>query len=517
MIPARRLLAIASGIVLSFGFAPLEWWGAAILGVAAFTLVIRGSRSLRGSYLDSFLFGLGFFLPLLTWVRPPGTDAWIALAIYQAAIFAIQGPLTFVLLRSRWWPVLAATAWVTQEAIRSRVLFGGFPWGRLAFSQADAPTLHWAQVAGAPGVSLVTALAGTLLAGALVWIGRFLLAAPGDLTSRRSALVRTAGLVLVSGLALVAGHTVPLMKVGQDRLTIAMVQGNVPRLGLNAFEQRAAVLRNHVNETIALADAVRLGTQPRPDIVIWPENSSDIDPLITEEAFTAIERAVHAIRAPILVGAVLNGRTDSNGNLVTVRNAGIVFNVDGSTSQPYVKRHPVPFGEYIPFRSFFGTFIGRLSLIPYDFEKGRLPGDLRIGPITIGDVICFEVAYDGIVRDAVNGGGEVIVVQTNNATFGRSSETRQQLAMSRVRAVEHHRTTLVSATSGISAIIEPSGRVLRESQIFTPDLLVASIPVLTSRTVADRVGATPEWVVVGLCLLLIVGLIRQVVTGRKVA
>jgi apolipoprotein N-acyltransferase len=164
----------------------------------------------------------------------------------------------------------------------------------------------------------------------------------------------------------------------------------------------------------------------------------------------------------------------------------------------YVKRHPVPFGEYIPFRSLAHAVTSKVDLVPRDFARGHRPGVLDVGPVRLGDVICFEVAYDGVVRDAVRGGGRLVVVQTNNATFGRSGETSQQLAMGRLRAVEHGRAVLVAATSGVSAVIAPDGRVVERSRVFTRDLLVQRVPVRSGETLATRVGAWPELL---LCLL----------------
>lgn len=507
MTAARRLLAVLSGVVLSFAFAPVASWGASIVAVALVTLVLRWSPSARSAYLDALLIGLGFFVPLLVWVRQPGVDAWLALAAYQAAIFALIGPMSSrVFSVSRAWPVLAAMCWVGEEWIRDRFLFGGFPWGRLAFAQADAPTLHWASWGGAPLLTFITALAGCLLAAALVSLGRALTPAPGDVLRTLRPLAGGAGLLAACGLVLASGHAIPLQDDTGDPLRVAVVQGNVPRLGLDAFAQQAAVLKNHVTATIAEAKYINAARLQKPDLYIWPENSSDIDPFVEPAAAELITSAARAASVPILVGAVLDGKVDEDGNLLTVRNSGVVWNPDGTTGALYVKRHPVPFGEYVPFRDVLGKVIGRLALIPHDFEHGKSPGVMLIGPTVLGDVICFEVAYDGIVRDVVNGGGKVLVVQTNNATFGRGSESTQQLQMSRIRAVEHNRAVVVSATSGISAVISPRGEIEQQTAIFTRKVLVADLPQISSRTVADHVRDLPEHALTALLALCLLGL-----------
>ena len=164
----------------------------------------------------------------------------------------------------------------------------------------------------------------------------------------------------------------------------------------------------------------------------------------------------------------------------------------------------MPFGEYIPYRSLVRKITSRVDLVPRDFAQGNEVGVLDVGPVRLGDVICFEVAYDDLVRDVVTGGGRLLVVQTNNATFGRSGETEQQLAMGRLRAVEHGRTLLVAATSGISAVIAPDGELVDDAPVFTQKVLVQDVPVRDDRTLATRVGAWPE---AALALLGLAGLV----------
>jgi apolipoprotein N-acyltransferase len=277
-------------------------------------------------------------------------------------------------------------------------------------------------------------------------------------------------------------------------VTVAVVQGNVPRLGLDFNAQRSAVLRNHAAATHELAAAVREGRLPAPDLVVWPENASDLDPYTDGQAAEVIDDAVRDVGVPVLVGAVTDGPGDK------ISNRGIVWDPQAGPGDSYVKRHPVPFGEYIPLRSAVRLVTKKVDLVPRDFASGEEAGVLRVGPATLADVICFEVAYDGVVRDAVSGGGRLLVVQTNNATFGRSGETTQQLAMGRLRAVEHGRAVVVAATSGVSAVIAPDGELLDRSEVFTRDLLVERVPLRSARTWATRLGVLPELLLSGLAL-----------------
>jgi apolipoprotein N-acyltransferase len=183
-----------------------------------------------------------------------------------------------------------------------------------------------------------------------------------------------------------------------------------------------------------------------------------------------------------------------------VSNTGIVWDPVTGPGERYVKRHPVPFGEYIPMRSLVRRVTSKVDLVPRDFVAGTRVGVLDVGPVRVGDVICFEVAYDDLVRDVVTGGGRLLVVQTNNATFGRSGETSQQLAMGRLRAVEHGRAVLVAATSGISAVIAPDGRLVQSAPVFTREVLSAQVPTRTGTTLATRLGALPELLLSGLAV-----------------
>ncbi|OHV45536.1 apolipoprotein N-acyltransferase [Pseudofrankia sp. BMG5.36] len=544
----RAVAALAAGVALYLAFPPVGAWPLAPVAVAAFTLLVRGRR-LWSAYRVAFLFGLGFFLPLLRFVSFVGEDALVALAIGEAAILALAGPATVLALRLRASYAWAAVAcvWVAQEAVRGRAPFGGFPWGRLAFSQPDGPYTPLAAVAGAPAMTFAVAATGALLALALHTLattGRAALATrlgvpdvtapPGPATSptgpaavpaQRSgdgdtrtgrhgrARVLALGAALpAAGIAALAavGLAVPLPTAAQDgTLRVAAIQGDVPEPGgLDALGEKFQVTRNHVDETLRLTADVDAGRTPRPDLVVWPENSSDVDPFADPRAAALLDEAARAVGTPILLGAVLDGPGAGH-----VRNAGLVWTADGWAGQLYVKHRPVPFAEYLPGRALLQKVITRFATeMPNDFVHGTGPAVLPAAGTTIGDVICFEVAYDGNVRDSVDQGARLIVVQTNNASFGRKGESQQQLAMTRIRAVEHGRATIQVSTSGQSAIITPDGTILAQTGLYEPGILSAELPLRTGRTLADRVGAIPEAVASALAAAAIMA---GIATGRR--
>ena len=237
--------------------------------------------------------------------------------------------------------------------------------------------------------------------------------------------------------------------------------------------------------------------------MVWPENASDIDPLRNADAAAVINQAVDAIDAPLVLGAVLlePGTNVSNASLMYLPGKGLTAR--------YVKQHPVPFAEYIPYRSFFRRLNDKVDLVRSDFVAGKGPGVFRVpaahgGTIAAGAIICFEVAYDGLMRDTVNHGANIVLVQTNNATFGFTDESVQQLAISRIRAIEHGRSIVHISTVGVSAMITPDGAAHQVTSLFTPVLLAADLPLRTDRTVADRLGVWPEGLAVGGLAMMVV-------------
>ena len=214
------------------------------------------------------------------------------------------------------------------------------------------------------------------------------------------------------------------------------------------------------------------------DFVVWPENATDIDPFRDAQARSQIDEAVRAAGVPVLVGAVV----DAPGDPSRVANSGIVWDPQTGPGDRYVKRHPVPFGEYVPMRSVLGPLVDRFRLVPRDFIAGTDVGVLSIAGVLVGDVICFEVAYDALVRDTIDGGAQMIVVQTNNATYGGTAQLDQQIAMSRVRAVEHGRPVVVAATSGISAVVDADGSIRSAAGDGGSAVLIESITPSSERT-----------------------------------
>ncbi|CAM4298021.1 apolipoprotein N-acyltransferase [Nocardia ninae] len=542
----RSVSAILAGLLLFGSFPPRPWWFLAPLGITVLTLTVRGSGRLRGGFGYGLLAGLAFFVPLLPWTGIyVGPLPWLALSTVCAVYIGLFGLMARLLGRMPGWPLWVALAWATAEWARSSFPFGGFPWGRLAFGQADGWFLSLASLGGAPLVSFAVALTGTGAAALVsaVWSTRQprhfttgsddvrlesnnAASAEGvsarssdiashspdqtskiaDTPSARTAVITAAATsVLMPVAGLLLSSALPDPDRGDRTITVAAIQGSVPRLGLDFNAQRRAVLDNHVRRTKELARAVEAGQAKKPDVVIWPENSSDIDPLRNADAATLITEASEQIGAPILVGAVL-----VNGDRTTT-NSVIVWNGVAGPGERHDKKIIQPFGEYLPMRSFFRLFSEYADRAGY-FVPGHGDGVVHAAGIDIGVATCYEVAFDRAFEDAMRAGAQLLTVPTNNATFGDSEMTYQQLAMSRIRAVEHGRALVVAATSGVSAIIAADGSVRQETPQFVPAALVADLPLRTSNTLATRVGPAPEVVFV---VLTAAALVTAVVRRRR--
>lgn len=504
--PSTRVISVlqatAGGLLTETAFPERSWWPMAFVGVALLVLALDRD-SPRWAGLVGFVWALGLFVPHLYWANEAaGVLPWLALSVLQAALVAV-GTTAWALTRRvprlhRYGPLPAAgfaLVWVAAEQLRSSWPFGGFPWARLAFSQTEGPLLALAWLAGAPLVSAAVAFGGFALAATFTLVG--------------ANHVRSAALTAAATIALpLAGTAIPLnVNAESGTLRLAAVQGNVPDDDALTPSRSRIVLDNHVAGTLALLGEVAPGDL---DVVLWPENATDIDPRADDAARRAVDDAARAIDAAILVGT--DRFTDAgryNDMLLWEPGRGPTFS--------YSKQRPAPFGEYIPLRSIVRIFSAEVDRVSIDMIAGQEPAIVpipvsRLGrDVPLATIICFEVAYDALIREAVRQGAELIVVPTNNASFGLTAESAQQLAMSRLRAVEHGRATIQISTVGVSAIIGPDGSVQQQTGLFTPGQMIAELPLRTSLTPADRLG---DWPTIAVIVLAFAGLLGGLVVTR---
>jgi apolipoprotein N-acyltransferase len=510
---ARLGATVAAGLLLCSSFPSFDWWWAAIVAFALLAWVLtRPATTPIGGLGYGFLFGLAYYLPLVHWVGTlVGVTPLLALVVVCSVFPGIFGLLAVVVRRLPGWPIWFAVLWPAQEWLKSTIPFGGFPWGVVAASQTGGPFLPLVRLGGVPLLSLAIVLIGcSATAMALEIVSWWRASRQPDSGARQSGtddvdvpdtppavLLPTICICLVLFTTMVIWPHVRHSGTGSGNepiVTVAAIQGNVPRLGLDFNAQRLAVLANHVRETRRLADDVHAGRAPQPEFVVWPEDASEVDPLRNPDAAQQIAAAADAIGAPILVGALFEvpGRPpDAPAETNTV----VVWNPRTGPADRHDKRIVQPFGEYLPWRGFFRHLSALADWAGY-IVPGKGTGVVHAAGIPVGVATCWEVIFDRALRESVRNGAQVLAVPANNANFNQTM-SEQQLAFSKVRAVENDRYTVVASNTGISAVVTPDGRELVRTKFFEPDYLDTQVRLKTTLTPAARWGPILQWILVG--------------------
>lgn len=464
----RVLLAILSGLALYSSSAPLSLWPGALAGSAFLILAIR-ELSLRDRFLLSFIAGISYFLPLLHWSGAyVGAIPWLILAIGEGALFSL---VALYPLRRDFTSYLGFSFFfVLIELLRMKFPFGGFGWGRLGFTQVDSLGFLY-PIVGVTGISLVITLVAAFL-----------------ITRPMIASISLISLLLLNNFV---AHSTSVSKT--NSVSVLAIQGGVDHLGLDFNSRAYRVLKRHSDETLKAFGSVK-----DSDLVVWPENSSDIDPIRDTKASSEIANVIRAIKRPLLVGAV---ESSAQGP----QNSSILFDSQGKVSSRYIKQDLAPFGEYIPLRT-FAEFISNQARSVTNFIPGK---GWVFHTVTkngkshrFASIICFEVLDDDLIRSAVK--AEFFIAQTNNATFGRTPQAAQQLQITQARAAELSKSIMTVSTTGFTSLIARNGEIAREIPQFSPGYLQADVEMSASKSFAARFGSV-IWIVIlslgaGLCL-----------------
>jgi len=443
------LLSALSGGLLSAAFEPVgKWWVAPIaLAVHMYALSISSRK-----ILSSFLFALTLNLIVLHWSSTfVGSLPWIILALGMSIFYL---PLALV---SRWGITAYPLLFILLEEVRNRFPFGGFGWVRLAYTQADTPYSHLAAIGGASALS-----------AAVVLIALFIF----KLSSRRFSFLPILPFLLI---------VIPFNPTVSATTNVLMIQGNVPQLGLDFNSRAKAVFNNHLERT-----SIELSKDPNVDFILWPENSVDVDPFRNSD----VKQSLDSIQQPLIIGAILN-----DGDKIL--NTSILWDKD--QPQFYVKQHLTPFGEYIPLRS-LARVVSPLVDKVEDFSSGNKTEIFTIDKARIAPVICYELIDDELLRQASQS-SNIVAVQTNSATFGMSAESAQQLSITRIRAIEHGRNIVSVSTTGYSAVINYTGKVVEQSSMGSADSIRAEVGLIDGQTPRDTAG---DWALIGVLAALFV-------------
>jgi apolipoprotein N-acyltransferase len=452
------VLSAVSGLLAYAAFPPIGlWWCAPISLALLIHLLSRGS--LKGRVATVMVFGVAFFGPLLAWSNTyVGDVPWVILTVLQVILLA---PLALLPMTSTKNLFMFPFLWIGTEYLRGHFPFNGFGWGRLAFSQADAPYAQIARIGGAPLLGFFVAMSGLLTY--LVFQQRV-----------KISILLLASLTFITYAAVISRPSIPK----RDYSFIA-VQGGVPSLGLDFNSRATQVFENHLSTTVDYLTS----HLTKPEVIVWPENSIDVDPFTDSVVRDQLQSVADEFKIPLVVGAVLQHGSN-------FQNASILWEPRKGPTSIYIKRHLTPFGEYIPLRT-IAEIVSPFAKNVVDFVPGDQIVVHKIGRARFAPVICFELLDDASGRTMAKM-SNAIIVQTNSATFGLSPESDQQLAITRIRSIEHQRYSISISTSGISALIDPRGRVTHRTGQNQAAVIDSRIGLINSVTVADKYGSDIE-------------------------
>jgi apolipoprotein N-acyltransferase len=539
----RTPLALAGGVLLAVSLPPFGFWPLGFLGAACVALATEG-RKAGGRFWLGWASGAALYSIGLIWATSfnvYGGAVLIAAEAIAVALGALAAPGEGPLRR-----LLALPAAMTlAEAARLRWPFGGLPLGGVALGQVGGPLLDAARLGGPLLLVWLVWLGGAGLGSAthaLRWVldarrqrralqGWQVLAAhhglastPGAPAARpfpRGALIgglSALGIVVLLG---AVGRVAPDGGAAVARVAVAAVQGGGPR-GLRKSEvDPATVLAAQFAATRALlrwpttteptmaagAHTVSTGRTGGARLVVWPEDVVSLDePLAASPVNHELAAMARRARATFVVGVT---ETVSS---TRFRNEAVVFAPDGRQIAAYEKVHRVPFGEYVPYRGFF-SHLANLSEVPLDAIPGHANGLVRTPAGPLGLMVSYEVFFADRGRDPVRAGAELLVVPTNTSSYATSQVPTQELAASRLQAVEEGRDLVQAAPTGFSAIIDHDGRVLARSALGVRAVLVGTVGLRRGLTDYARTGDVVVLAGAGVLWLAGVGLAAR--SGRR--
>jgi len=486
-------LALLSGALLALSFP--RYGHPAFAWIALVPLLVALAER-RPPPMRAFLLGLtsGFiyFAGTLYWTGtvirtfggiplPAAVLGVILLALYQGFF-----PALFALLSSRLIArggaaalFLSAASWVATEFFRG-VVFGGFPWVLLGDSQITVlPVAQLASVLGVYGVSALVAFVNAAIAYAMLAAGR-----------RRAAAIGAAAVVLIAtgawGTARIADGS--LTRLGTP-IRVGLIQANIAQEDKWKSGEARRIFTTYIAMT---RDAVKRGAE----YVIWPESATPFmfeqDPT-GQEVLRALAREV---RVPILFGSDQEVAQPEP----ALYNAAFLVTPEGKTAAVYRKIHLVPWGEFIPMKRLL-FFVSPLVDSFTDFSPGTSMVMLPVGSHLTSTAICYEVVYPSLIRQAVVAGSELLTTITNDAWYGHSSAPYQHFALASMRAIEQGRYLARAANTGISGVVDPYGRIVRQSGIFEQEALVEQVRFLKERTIYSRIGDAVAYVAIAIVAL----------------
>jgi len=471
------MLSTASGILLIAGFPPFDLYPLAWVALVPL-LISLWEKEARESFLLGGLTGLIFFLGTIYWVfnsmhyygNVPAILAallMIMLSIYLGAYIGLFAMIFNSLSQRSRFPslVIVPVLWVTLEVIRTYALTG-FPWSLLGYTQYRfLPLIQISDITGIYGVSfLVAATNGVVFDAAFHRsrkVNKMPLFAEGPITASIIVYVVIILLTLLYG----------MWRLNTDEkgrtIRASVIQGNIDQ-GVKWDNRHKENILNTYKRLSIMASA------GAPDIIVWPESSVPFIYGYEEKPTADFNTFQKDLHASLLFGSVIAKNNKEGETLLS--NSAVLLSPEGKLLSTYDKIHLVPYGEYIPLKKLF-PFINKLTSGIGDFVPGKEPVVMKTPFAGIGNLICYEIIFPGLVRKFVNQGADLLVTITNDAWFGRTSAPYQHFSMAVFRAVENRVPVIRAANTGISGFIDPKGRIKRKSDIFVEDTLTESVTI----------------------------------------
>ncbi|MFS2241317.1 apolipoprotein N-acyltransferase [Microbacterium sp. OR16] len=487
---AAVAMAAIAGVLMALAFPAAAIWPLVFVSLAVLLPALRGRR-VGGALLVGLGYGLVFFaLQVSFTARYLGPVPWIALTVVEGVLTAVA--LVPISLAYHWlpaaWPrsravvlpFVVAGLWTTHELFLGNWPYGGFPWARLGMTQAQGPFAPVASWLGVSGLTFLMVAFVALLIELIRMRG----------WRRPTRLIAPAVTLLV----LLLTPLFPTAASGEMR--IAAAQGN----GTTGYFDE----REPYGVITAQTDATRSIGDEDVDLLVWPEGGVDYDPFQDETTARRLTRLVNEFDAPLLA----NTATERGERIF---NTSFLWTQDGDATQLHDKRHPVPFGEYVPDRDFYYALAPDLiGLIGREYTPGSNPPLVRVDGTGVGLAICFDVIYDEVIRESVTQGAEVLVFQTNNADFRGTDENLQQLAFARMRAIETGRSVVNVSTVGTSQIIRSDGSTVSTLDADEAGALLEDVELRSGLTAGVVLG---PWVQLGMLIspavLIVAGLLAR--------
>ena len=481
---------IISSVLFFLSFPPFNFW---YLIFPSLFFFYSGILLSSKPFLSGLVFGAISFGVILFGIQSIGYEAWIPLSILMGLLYGFYGKLfKFIAVKTNNNFFILIGIISTFDLLRAYFPFGGFPWGStstvLISGYRDTsfnllPSIF--KTFGPTGYSLIIQSL-TLLVVLLVLENK------KKYTYLKDSLVFFILIFTPLSLFLLNDSFNLLDKNNKsEQISVVIVQGNSPCPGAKnrCNNERARIYESHINLTKSISS--------EKDLIIWPESSTGFnnDPLIHDRVLTDIQIEVERLNSYFLIGG------DRPIREANFENYGLFINNEGTIVDQYLKQHPVPFGEYIPFRRYL-DWIPSLSLVPRDMIRGEQEKIFQMGSHKLASVISFEGSFQRYIRSSVQAGAEIIVILTNQASYGESGMSDQFILMSRANAISNDRPVIHSAITGKSAFIDNNGKVLSQTNLFTSEILNENINPINSQTPFSLFGNYFNYLIVAIAFVI---------------